>query len=94
MEYVEEYIYLGQIILFEDRGNKEVNRRINSAWKKYWSLKKVFKNSKTHINAKRKLFDMFISHILTYGSQTWSLIKKPFQSIRTQENRWKGAYLE
>lgn len=42
MEYVEEYIYLGQIISFDGRGSKEVKRRINSTWKKYWSLKKIF----------------------------------------------------
>lgn len=46
MKYVEEYIYLCQLISFEDRGNKEVIRRINSTWnigpsKKYSETSKL-----------------------------------------------------
>lgn len=39
IEYVDEYIYLGQIVSFQDRQGKEVERRIQNAWKSFWSMK-------------------------------------------------------
>ena len=39
VEYVEEFIYLGQIISFRNRQDKEISRRILNAWKGFWKLK-------------------------------------------------------
>ncbi|CAF4810844.1 unnamed protein product [Pieris macdunnoughi] len=41
IEYVKEYIYLGQIISRSDETTKEINRRIAQGWRKYWSLKEI-----------------------------------------------------
>ena len=38
LEYVDNYIYLGQAITFKNN-NYEINRRITNAWKNAWSLK-------------------------------------------------------
>ena len=35
MDIVEETIYLGQLITFEDKTEKEVERRISLGWKKF-----------------------------------------------------------
>lgn len=42
------------------------------AWKKYWSLKEVFKG-KFAISIKKKLADSTILPTLLYGCQTWAL---------------------
>ena len=75
IEYVHEYIYLGQIVSFQARQDKEVARRTENAWKSYWSMKHLMKGS-LPLSLKRKLMDMCILPTLTYGAQTWSLTKR------------------
>ncbi|CAF4930089.1 unnamed protein product [Pieris macdunnoughi] len=45
LEYVEEYIYLGQIISLTDITTKEIKRRIANGWKRYWSLREIMKTT-------------------------------------------------
>lgn len=35
LHYVDEYIYLGQLVSFENRQEREIDRRIENAWKIY-----------------------------------------------------------
>jgi endonuclease/exonuclease/phosphatase family metal-dependent hydrolase len=70
--YVQEYLYLGQIVSFQARQEKEVERRTENAWRTYWSMKHLMKGD-LPISLKRRLMDMCILPILTYGAQTWSL---------------------
>ena len=48
LQYVEEYTYtyLGQLVGFKSCMEKELRRRIASAWRAFWSLKFVFLNKK------------------------------------------------
>ncbi|KAL0839057.1 hypothetical protein ABMA28_017043 [Loxostege sticticalis] len=64
MEYVDEYIYLGQIVSFENRQDKEIGRRIENAWKSFWSMKAYMKGD-LPISLKRKLVDTCILPVLT-----------------------------
>ena len=50
----------------------EVERRVQNAWKTFWSLKEHLKGS-LPTALKRKLIDMCILPVLTYGAQSWSL---------------------
>jgi hypothetical protein len=81
IEYVGEYVYLGQIISASDIMDKEVDRRIANAWKRYWGLKEVMKNKNLSMAPKRKLFDTCILPVLTYGCQTWALTKKQLSKL-------------
>ena len=69
IEVVEDYKYLGQIILFEDRQNKEIDARISAAWRSFWALKSYFL-SQLPMFHKRRLMDSVILPIMTYGAQT------------------------
>lgn len=40
IEKIEEYVYLGQILSFENRLDKELKARKRKAWAGYWALKK------------------------------------------------------
>ncbi|GBP07182.1 Retrovirus-related Pol polyprotein from type-2 retrotransposable element R2DM; Endonuclease [Eumeta japonica] len=40
ISYVEDYIYLGQLISPKDNINKEIERRIANSWKRYWESKR------------------------------------------------------
>lgn len=70
IQYVDEYINLGQIASFDNRQSKEIDRRIENAWKSFWSMKTLMKGD-LPLTPKRKLIDMCILPILTYGAQTW-----------------------
>ncbi|CAG9130127.1 unnamed protein product [Plutella xylostella] len=72
IQYVEEYLYLGQIASFHNRQDKEIERRIENAWKSFWSMKSLMKGE-LPLSLKRKLLDSCILPVLTYGAQTWSL---------------------
>ena len=57
IHYVDEYIYLGQLVSFENRQEREMDRRIENAWKSYLSMKSFMKRD-LPISLKRKLSDM------------------------------------
>lgn len=91
--YVSQYTYLGQIVLFEDKMEKEIQKRITNAWKKYWSLMHIFK-SNVALYIKRKTFDICISPILTNGAQTWALTEKLVRKIRICQNKMERSMLK
>ena len=63
-EKVQEIIYLGQLITFEERTEREVKRRIILAWKKYWILKRILKGSFNN-KQKSKIFNSCVLPTLT-----------------------------
>ncbi|KAJ8727495.1 hypothetical protein PYW07_001614 [Mythimna separata] len=72
LEYVNNYIYLGKQLSFEDKSEElEVDRRINMSWKKFWSLKEILKG-KYPVHLKKTVLDTCILPTLTYGCQTWT----------------------
>ncbi|XP_066902122.1 uncharacterized protein [Halyomorpha halys] len=71
LAYVQEYIYLGQLILFTDRAAKEVQRRLALGWIKLLSLRQIMKGKS--IDLKRQVSDSCISSVVTFGCQAWSL---------------------
>ncbi|KAG7297047.1 hypothetical protein JYU34_019980 [Plutella xylostella] len=80
IEYVDDYIYLGQTISFSNALNKEIDRRIALAWKRYWSHKEIFK-SNLPVHLKKKLMDNTILPTLIYGCQSWVLTKEVIKKI-------------
>jgi len=43
IERVQEYLYLGRMISFSEGMDLELTNRRERAWKKFWSLKGIFK---------------------------------------------------
>ncbi|CAH2099135.1 unnamed protein product [Euphydryas editha] len=76
IEYIKEYIYLGQVISVEDLSIKEVERRVNNTWQRYWSLREIMKNKSIPISEKKTVYNICILPCLTYGCQTWVLTHK------------------
>lgn len=86
IEYVHEYIYLGQLISTEDCMTKEIERRITNTWKRYWSLSEVMKNNEMPIKEKRKVYNMCILPCLLYGCQTWAMTEQLANKIKVCQN--------
>lgn len=93
IEYVDSYIYLGKLISFKNTRHKdELDRRINMAWKKFWSLKETLK-SKLPLYLKKKVMDSCILPCLTYGAQTWIYNKYTKTKIRTCQRSMERSIL-
>lgn len=86
IEYVNEYIYLGQLISTKDTMQKEIDRRITNSWKRYWSLSEVMKDKDMPIKEKRKIYNTCILPCLSYGCQTWALNEKQLKRIQVCQN--------
>lgn len=85
LEYVDEYIYLGKTISFDTKNNdREIERRVQLTWNKYWSLKEVFKSGMP-IRLKTKVMNSSLLPCLTYGCQTWKFTVNVKQKITTRQ---------
>lgn len=93
IDYVHEYVYLGQLIAFTNRGDKEVRRRIKLAWRKFWSLSFILINKKINLKIKTITMDMCILPVLLYGSQTWSLTVAQMKMIQRCQRKMERKIL-
>lgn len=73
LAYVNEYTYLGQLISFQDKMEKELRRRICLAWKAFWGLKFILLDRKISRKIKFHTLETCVYPVLLYGCQTWSL---------------------
>ena len=81
IEIVSEYRYLGQIISFNNKMEKEIKIRRANAWKAFWALKFILK-SKMKLKTKIRILESAVTPVLTYGGQTWSTTKKQLGKIQ------------
>ncbi|KAL1124779.1 hypothetical protein AAG570_001400 [Ranatra chinensis] len=89
VEGATDIIYLGRLIFLEDETAKEVDRRIYNGWKKYWSIKYMFK-APIDIKLKREVYNSCALPVMTFGSQTWSLsrtIASRLEDVRRAKGR-------
>lgn len=70
---------------------KEIDNRVQLAWKRYWSHK-VVKNPRVPPKSK-KIFDFFILPILTYGCQTWSITKQNMRNLEPCQHSMERSML-
>lgn len=73
IEVVDKFKYLGTKMSFENREDNELTARVSSAWKAFWNYKRFFTNKKLALIHKRRLLNMCILPVFTYGSAVWSL---------------------
>ncbi|MBP1527199.1 MAG: hypothetical protein H9Q66_04685 [Spiroplasma ixodetis] len=98
IEEVKEYNYLGQVVAFEDRTEKELKNRKSKAWRKFWALKKILENRRVKLNLKVNTLESCVLPVLSYGAQTWSLTKSQSEKIqktqRAMERRILGLRIK
>lgn len=93
VDYVEDFIYLGQLVSFSERQDKELRRRIQNAWKGFWKLKTYLTSRSLPMKLKARIFNMCIVPILTYGCQTWSFTKRQRSRMETTQRRMERRML-
>lgn len=69
VETVSKYCYLGQTVVFNERGKRELRARTTKAWRNFWAQKHILKSNLTITN-KIKIWEQCVVPSLTYGVQT------------------------
>ncbi|CAG4999976.1 unnamed protein product [Parnassius apollo] len=68
LEVVDEYVYLGQIVLLgKSNFDREVNRRIQLGWAAFGKLRSII-SSGIPQSLKTRLYNQCVSPVITYGS--------------------------
>lgn len=94
LTYVNAYIYLGKQVSFNLQNNElEVERRVNIAWKKFWSLKEILKSDMT-IRLKTKVMNTCLLPSLTYACQTWKFTRKVKNKITSCQRSMERSILK
>ena len=87
LEQFKQFIYLGAS--FNEKGDtiKEVKRRMAIAKRASGDLHRIWRNRELPIPLKRKLVQLTIWPIMSYGSETWIYLKSVQNMIKVFE-RW------
>ena len=89
---VEEYVYLGQTISVREGMEREMNVRRQKVWRKYWSLRRVFKG-KMSVKSKVKILESCVIPVLCYGAETWALTKSQVSSLQKTQRAMERSLL-
>lgn len=93
IEYVDEYIYLGQLIAIENRQDKEINNRITRGWNQFWKHKSILESNLTQ-TTRAFLFDAAVLPVLTYGSQTWNFSVRSTNKLQIAQRGMERSILK
>ena len=94
LEYVDNYIYLGkQISFYKQNNDLEVDRRIKNTWKRFWSLKEIFKGQMP-LKIKKKVMDTCLIPSLTYACQTWKFTRRVKDKIMTCQRSMERSFMK
>lgn len=93
IETVNEYIYLGQLISFDNNLQKnEISRRIRLGWAAYGKLKKVF-SAKIPQCLKTKVYDSCVLPAMTYAAETWTMTRGIAEQLHVAQRAMERSML-
>ena len=82
LQYVSEYVYLGLLVSFNHKIEKEVQRRVALAWKAFWSLKFILLDKALNRKLKLETLQTCVIPVLLNDCQTWFLTAKPGNTLQ------------
>ena len=86
VEVVDHFKYLGSTISHDNTLEYEINQRVTSGNKSYWSLKSIFRSKNVTHRTKIQLYVTIIRPIVTYACEAWVLTKALERKIEVFEN--------
>ena len=93
LQYVPEYIYLGQLVSFKQTMEKELKRRIAIAWRTFWSLKFILLDRNLNRRLRFEALESCIFPGLLYGCQTWKLTENQKKKIQVCQRKTERKIL-
>lgn len=79
-----KYLYI-KYLSFDNCMEEEINKRVASAWRAFWSMKEFFYGS-LPISHKSKLLEKCVLPVLTYGAQSWTLTEELKDKLRVAQH--------
>ena len=73
------------MITSDVRCDKDIERRIAIAEKKFMEKKNIFTNSKISIETRNRFLKCYIWSVLLYGSESWTISTE----MKTDWHQWK-----
>ncbi|KAJ4449869.1 hypothetical protein ANN_01275 [Periplaneta americana] len=92
LQYVEDYIYLGQLVGFKSCMTREIKRRIASAWRAFCHCNSYYK--KLNRKLKLEVLQSCILPTLLYGCQTWKLTVNQKTQIQVCQRKMERKILQ
>ena len=77
IEQVEKFKYLGATITEDGRSETEIKTRTSIAKEKFSQMKKLLTSKQISLKLRKKILNCYIYSIFMYGSETWTITKKP-----------------
>jgi hypothetical protein len=92
-QYVTEYIYLGQLVSFDQGMEIEIKRRVTQAWRAFWSMKYILKDKSITRSLRLTEINTCIYPVLLYGCQTWSPTESQKMSVDVCQRKMERKLL-
>ena len=73
---------LGTVIALSDATKCEIDNRIATGWRKFWSLKRLLLNDKVSIKKRFKLFDTTVGSCVLWCSESWTPRAEELRQLR------------
>jgi Reverse transcriptase (RNA-dependent DNA polymerase) len=93
VEKVEKFKFLGTMLSFKDREQIEISARISSGWKAFWSYKRYFTDKNLARVHKRRLIDMCILPVFTYGAASWTFSDHSAHRLQVEQRAMERIML-
>jgi hypothetical protein len=86
-EGVAGFIYLGTLISNDNNVEKEIQRRILSGNRTYFAAIRLFRSRLLSRGTKILLYKTLIRPVVSYGVETWTMMKKEEQALLVFERK-------
>ena len=90
IEQVDNFVYLGSLINWDGRQDKEIRRRIAIAYNNMRKLRKLITSRKISMTSRKRFVKCYIWPTLLYGCETWSINSQTRMRLEAFEmNLWR-----
>jgi hypothetical protein len=86
-EVIKEFVYLGSLMTPTNDVNLEIQRRIQTANRCFFGLRKHLQSSHLSRQTKFTIHKTWIHPVLLYGSETWVLTKRAENQLLVFESK-------
>ena len=85
LKQVDKFVYLGGTISSRGTNEEDVTRRIDLAAGASRSLTRIWTNKSIKRKPKVRIYEVLVTSLLLYNSETWTLKEKEKQMLRVFE---------
>lgn len=86
-ERVYKFKYLGSIVSVDNKISDEISERLKDGNRSYGALLPLMKSKDLSKNEKKKIYRTIIRPIVTYASETWTLLKNDVRRLAVWERK-------